>query len=328
MYGPLLACLSLATLLAVDTLASLCIAGLWPALEAAAARLRAASRARLLFLLRTAPALLALVAVLALLIPSYVIHEPRDTEEAVSAGLGLLAALSLIGIACALRRGAAAWIATRRLLRTWQKHARPVTLADSGLPAFRIRHRFPVVGIVHFSRPRLFIAEQVFLSLGREELAAVLAHERGHLAAGDSFKRALLAVCRDVLGMLPRGRHLERLWSAAAEEAADDYAARTGPTAALDLASALVKLARLAPAGSALRMPAGAHLVVGDPGSITARVVRLTRMGPGGASGSCAAAARVILGGVSVLLSCLVLAAAGPRIYAAVHAALEVLVSL
>lgn len=328
MYGPLLACLSLATLLVVDTLASLCVAALWPALAPASARLRPWIRARLVFLLRTAPALLALVTVLALLIPSYVIHEPRDTEEAVSAGLGLLAALSLLGIASSARRGIAAWLATRRLLRTWEKHARPAALENYGMPAFRIRHRFPVIGIVHFSRPRLFIAEQVFQALSSEELAAALAHEQGHLAAGDNFKRALLAVCRDVLGMLPGGRDLERMWSAAAEEAADDYAARTGPAAALDLASALVKLARLAPAGSAPLLPAGAHLVAGDPGSITARVVRLAEMSPGGASRACRPTAHMILGGVSMLLSCLVLAAASPRLYAAIHAALELLVSL
>lgn len=328
MYGSLLACLSLATLLVVDALASLCVAGLWPVIAPAAARLRAAGRARLLFLLRTAPALLALATVLALLVPSYVIHEPRNTDEAVSAGLGLLAALSLCATASCARHGIAAWLATRRLLRIWEKHARPAALEDSGMPAFCIRHRFPVVGIVHFCRPRLFIAEQVFQSLGSEELAAVLAHEQGHRAAGDNFKRASLAVCRDVLGTLPRGRDLERMWSAAAEEAADDYAARTGPAAALDLASALVKLARLAPAGSAPLMPAGAHLVAGDPGSITARVVRLTGASPGGVSGSCRATTRMIFGGIAMLLSCLVLSAAVPRLYAAIHAALEFLVAL
>lgn len=330
MYGMLLACLSLAALLLVDALVSLGVAALRPALAPAIARLGAADRARMFFLLRTAPALIALAAVFVLLVPSYLIHEPRDTREAVRAGLALAAALALAGIACAVRRAGAAWLATRRLVRAWEKDAGEVLLDGFGVCARRIRHRFPVIGMVRVFRPRLFVAEQVLSSLTAEELAAALAHERGHLAAGDNLKLAVLCACRDLLSVLPGGRDLERRWRAAAEEAADDYAARQGPTAALDLASALVKVARLAPPGASAVLAPATVMIAGDPGSVSARVTRLAgyRHKPDGARTPHGRAVPVLVPVALALLAAAFLATCGPELLAAIHLASEFLVSL
>lgn len=330
MYAPLLACLSLATLLAVDALVSLGVAGLWPAVARAVARLRSARRARLLFLLRTAPALTALAAVFALLVPSYLMHEPRDTREAVGLEIGFAAALALAGIARAARHGTTAWLATRRLIRVWEKDAAWVSFANAGVRARLIRHRFPVIGVVGIFRSRLFISEQVLSSLSAEELAAALAHERGHLAAGDNLKLAVLRACRDVLCALPVGRDLERRWHAAAEEAADEYAAQQGPAAALDLASALVKVARLVPPGATPALPAGAAMMAGDPGSLGARVTRLIRRGhqPAAARRLRARAGRAALPAALALLAAALLTACGAELFVAVHRASEFLVAL
>jgi len=64
---------------------------------------------------------------------------------------------------------------------------------------------------------------------------------------------------------------------AVSEVAADDFAARKGGAVALDLASALVKIARMIPDGQRPTMPASVSLLGEDIGSINQRVRRLTR---------------------------------------------------
>jgi len=69
---------------------------------------------------------------------------------------------------------------------------------------------------------------------------------------------------------------LDKAWSEASEEAADENAARRGNSVALDLASALVKIARNIPQGARPTMPAGVFLL-GDEETkgIKSRVRRL-----------------------------------------------------
>jgi Zn-dependent protease with chaperone function len=93
----------------------------------------------------------------------------------------------------------------------------------------------------------LFIADHVLRTLTEEELTAAIAHEYGHLAALDNFKRSLLRASRSGLLIIPCGRSLDRAWSEASESAADEYAAKESPTVAVNLAAALVRIARLVP---------------------------------------------------------------------------------
>jgi hypothetical protein len=103
-----------------------------------------------------------------------------------------------------------------------------------------------------------------------------VAHENGHLAARDNLKRGLLLACRDALLIIPSGRLLDKAWSEASEEAADENAARAGNGVALDLASALVKIARRIPQGARPTMPAGVFLLGDDETKgIKSRVRRL-----------------------------------------------------
>ncbi len=90
------------------------------------------------------------------------------------------------------------------------------------------------------------------------------------------MKRSLLHACRDALLIIPVGRSLDRAWSEASEEAADENAASQGNAVALDLASALVKIARNIPRGARPNMPAGVFLM-GDEETkgIKSRVRRL-----------------------------------------------------
>jgi len=278
MYEMLGICLSLAGLLVINSLASLLVAIFWRVISPLAASWSTSTRAQILFLLRIAPGLCAILFVGVLFIPSYLANEPRHTTEIVTAKLGLLAAVSLYGIALATWRGFATCLATRRLVRDWLKHAEPIQLENVSIPTFRVQHQFPVIAILGALRPRLFIAGQVFHSLAEEEISAAVAHENGHLVVGDNVKRGLLHACRNLLPIVPLGRSLERAWAETAESAADEYAAKGGASVALDLASALVKVARLVPRDSMPAMFAGASLITEDLGSIRGRVLRLTQL--------------------------------------------------
>jgi Zn-dependent protease with chaperone function len=268
--------LLLATLLTFNSLASLAMAGLWRVAGPMANSWTAVSRARLLFTLRTLPALLAFLAVALLLIPSYIAYEPRHTAETVSLKLGLLAFLSATGITVSIYRGLATHRATSKLTSDWLRQGKPVQITGIDIEAYQIEHTFPLIAIVGFLRPRLFVASQVLQILTPEEISAAVAHENGHLAARDNLKRGLLQACRDALLIIPSGRSLDKAWSEASEEAADENAARQGNAVALDLASALVKIARKIPHGARPTMPAGVFLL-GDEETkgIKSRVRRL-----------------------------------------------------
>jgi Zn-dependent protease with chaperone function len=278
MYEVLGICLSLAALLVIDALGSAAATVVWSSVAGFTCRWHAPSQARLLFTLRVLPLACALLYV-ALLVSSYLVYEPRRTAENLSPKLVLLAAISAAGLFLAAFRGLASQLATRRTLADWLRNSERVTIHDVSIPAYRLDHPFPVIAVVGTMRPRLFVTSQVLAALTSQELSAAMAHERGHLVSHDNLKRALLRTCRDALTIIPSGRSLERAWAGAAEAAADEHAANRGAATALNLASALVKIARLIPEDSSPAMPAGAFLVgAADSGSLENRVRRLTEL--------------------------------------------------
>ena len=282
MYEMLGICLVLAALLTLNALASLLAAGLWRMMEGRAGRWPAHVRATALFWLRIVPAVIALVLVLTLLIPSYLKYEPYQTGEAISLKLALISLVSAVGLMLACWRGLASWRATRSLLKEWMREASPVEIQSIALPAYRIRHPFPVIAVVGTLRPRLFVAGHVLDALSDEEMVAALAHECGHLAARDNLKRILLRACRDVLTIVPCGRSLDRAWAESAEGAADEHAAKLGSAVALNLASALIKIARMIPQGARPTMPLAAFLLGDERGGIKWRVRRLIDLAAAG----------------------------------------------
>lgn len=319
--------LLLAALLTFNSFASLCMAGLWRVAGRATSKWTAESRARLLFSLRTLPALLALMSVALLLLPSYLTYEPRHAAEKVSFKLGLLAFLSATGIAISIYRGIATRRATLNLTSDWVRHGKPIQIPGINIQAYRIEHAFPLIAIVGFLRPRLFIASQVLNILTADELSAALAHENGHLAARDNLKRSLLQACRDALLIIPSGRLLDKAWLEASEEAADENAARQGNNVALDLASALVKIARSIPEGARPTMPAGVFLLGDEEAKgIKSRVRRLIAL----AATECRPRSRhegftsvFVWGPVTLLLAILAVTASSPVLLSKVHSLIE-----
>jgi hypothetical protein len=276
MYELLGICLVLAALLTINAFTSLAAAAAWRLLSRPARNFSARTRAETLFIIRTSPPALAVISVVAFLVPSFLAYEPYATTEVVSKKLAALALVSAGGVGFALWRGVRSWLATRTLLQKWLANAEQNRLPRVGIPTFRIRHPFPIIAVVGTIRPRLFIAGHVLRTLNNEELIAAIAHECGHLAAHDNLKRSLLRACRDALMIVPCGRSLDRAWAETAECAADEHAAHKSPATALDLASALVKIAKMVPAGSHAAMPVAAFLVGNEETrGVNARVGRL-----------------------------------------------------
>src|SRR5262245_699151 len=226
MYLLLGTCLALASFFALNVCASAMVSLVWRIAEPLTRDSSARTRAEFLFALRLTAPMLSLIVVAILFVPAYVGYEPYGTSEVVSKKLAALTAISILGLGIALWRFFRSWTATKRLEKAWLRDAVAIRLPHLTIPTFRIEHSFPIIAVVGTFKPRLFIAEQVLESLTEDELAAAIAHETGHLAARDNFKRALLRGCRDLLTIVPSGRSLDRAWAESVECAADEHAAQ------------------------------------------------------------------------------------------------------
>lgn len=267
-----------AFLFSVNVVASMATTGVWHLLSRYASGWRSRTRVNLIFLLRVTPLAIAIVFIFAFVLPAFLIFEPSTTGETVGLKLSLIAIMSAFGIAAAFGRIFASWWRTKRLIGEWMRLSEPVVIDGVQIPAFQLRHPFPVIAVVGVLRPQMFVAEQILSELNESELAAAIAHECGHISTHDNLKRIAMRICGDLL-VLPLGRTLDRVWSDAAESAADEYAAnRGGPNSALNLASALIKVGRITPREKAWAMPVGAFLLEAEDGSLADRVDRLLQI--------------------------------------------------
>jgi beta-lactamase regulating signal transducer with metallopeptidase domain len=203
-----------------------------------------------LFQLRLTPAVMSSV-VFVLAIASFLQFEPRGGQEHTGMALILVAAIGAAVIATMVVRLARMTRASNQALARWMISAEPITLAGMSIPVYQIDVQFPIVAIAGLFRPRLLIARSVLAACSADELQAILAHERSHLRNSDNVRRLIVAAVPDVLMWTAAARRLARLWQTAAEEAADAEAALTGPASRVSLAEALIRVGRLAPAGSA-----------------------------------------------------------------------------
>ena len=330
MYELLGITLALASLLTINALASLAAGACSTLLRRPLQNRSARTRAEILFALRVSPAMLALISVTLFLVPSYVGYEPYGTSEIVSKKLAALAILSAIGVTFALWRALRSWFATRKLLQEWLSSAVAIKLSGTSIPTFRIPNSFPIIAVVGTFKPRLFIAEHVLETLSHEELMAAIAHEGGHVHAHDNLKRSLLRACRDALMIVPCGRSLDRAWAEAAESAADEHAAQQCAETALNLASALVKIAKMVPVGARAAVPLAAFLVgVEETRGVKARVRRLLEIASHGYLVQTPTLSRIVpAASFSGLVLLAVLLAINPIVLVAIHAVIERAVKL
>ena len=224
--------------------------------------------------LRLLPAAVSIVVVVAVFLPSYWKYEPRDYSEGFNFTLEAAALVAFTLVACAVARGAAAWVRASNRARAWLRKAQPLILPGTPLPAFAVEAEAPIVALVGVLRPRLFITRSVVDALTEEELAASLGHEFGHWQALDNLKRLAMRTAPDCLAGTTVARDLEQRWAASAERRADRHACESDNVtdrgrARCALASAIVKVARMAPPMAATTEPISTLV---DGGDIALRV--------------------------------------------------------
>ena len=329
MYELLGISIVLAALLTINALATLVAAAVGRLLRKPLLRCTSRTRAEILFTLRIGPPATAVVAIGAFLIPSYLLYEPYATKESVTIKLAVLAIASAVGVAFAFWRGLRSWLATRSLLKSWLAVAVRVELAGIKIPTFILPHTFPIIAVVGSFRPRLFIAEQVLHKLSEEELGASVAHEYGHLAAKDNLKRSMIRASRAALVIIPCGRSLDRAWAEASEAAADEHAAQESASVALNLASALVTIAKMIPIGHPQQLPTSVSTFLNgdeEPSGVKGRVRRLLELA-GSDARLTVSRAPIIRHVPWIVLSLIVIVSitieSRPEVLASVHSAIE-----
>jgi hypothetical protein len=261
------------------------------------------------------PSVLAVgVASIGVLLP-FAIFEPMDTDERAPLSLSILA-LAGTGMLCTfLSRLVRSWRATVALRRAWMARARRLG-DEAGLTVYGIDEPFPIVAVVGIRRPALFVSEKVLDSCSRDEVAAMMAHERAHVRTRDNLRRLVLDACVDFVPT-SRRRELSQAWRDATEKAADSAAAERGETSVTDLASALVSISRLAQSGTPVPTISSAF----HSGSgVESRVRRLVQRADSPESATGSIASSIIGASVAVILAML---AAAPLVYEGTEALIK-----
>ena len=204
-------------------------------------------RARRLLWLRASSSLWPALLTLALVTPAFAIFEPDRPSEVAGPVIIGLALVASIQIAISLAIALAASLRTHAAARTWLHGSVELNLdPPAGVPAYVI-DAAPIVALVGAFRPKLVAARSVIEACTAAELAAIVAHERGHLYSRDNLKRLLLACAPDALRWTAAHQQIAAAWNDAAEDAADDAATPGDAASRVDLAALLIKIARLTP---------------------------------------------------------------------------------
>ena len=203
----------------------------------------ARSSADLLFILRVLPLALSSVVTLGFTLPSFLLLEPRSTNEAIgSAPLALgFCCLILIGVGVAR-----AWMAQLRASRALVKWldgsmlmGSQVTESGEAVPVFRTGKDAPTLTVAGVCAPKVLVSEAAVAMLSPAELRTALRHEIAHALRHDNLKKLVFR-----FSVFPVMAGLEHAWSEETEMAADDAAVSSFHDA-LDLAAALIKVSRL-----------------------------------------------------------------------------------
>jgi hypothetical protein len=237
-------CLSAYCLL--DLVVSGFVAIVWRTRAVAPTDLPPAVRARRVLLLRLTPFVTSAAITLLIVAPAFVLFEPVQDNEPYGPMLALLASLAFAHLA-----GAAIWATfslclTRRIEEDWLQSSTPLD-TGLGLRAFAIDTASPLVALVGVFKPTLVAARGLIGACTAEEIATILAHERGHLISRDNFKRWLMTSLPDTLRWTRIHDEMLDGWHHAAEDAADDAATGGDEVARADLAALLLKVVRLTP---------------------------------------------------------------------------------
>ncbi|GAC1496310.1 MAG: hypothetical protein NVS1B6_01330 [Steroidobacteraceae bacterium] len=194
--------------------------------------------------LRLLPAGGATLFTLTVALPAFLIYEPAHEIEQIGELIVTFAIFGLVSVGGGIFRGLRACQAAQTLLRNWGPGDR--WFAKDGQTVELMDIPEPIAAVVGGWQPRIVAARRVFGVCSQEEFRQVVGHEVAHVSARDNLKLLLLLGSPDALAWLPSGVALTARWQAAAELEADERATGSDPRKRVALASALIKVARLA----------------------------------------------------------------------------------
>jgi hypothetical protein len=248
--------------------------------------------------------------VAAIFVPSQWRFEPRGIDESFGAGVYALAAAgALLLLRSAYRMVSVALAGWQLRACTALPRVAPQAAGDTavvGQPLMGCRV-YEVPGLMGVSlagviRPRILVGPAVRETLTAAELDAAVAHEVAHRAARDNMKRFVMLCAPDFFGQTAAARAIENQWRAAAEWQADAHAVRGDEARAVNLASALVKVARIAAVAPA-RLTSPAWSTLHEAPLLESRVRRLVDSTVPPAAVPRSAWLRVVLAGAAVVVA-------------------------
>lgn len=217
------------------------------------------ARHRAFVLLAALPVLLALCLMLAVSLPSVIALVAPGLDHCLSHGdhhfhlcfihlpdVGIGVAVPLAwgcGVGYIVARAAVAGPATVRAMRTASTLQRSGERRDD-LGITLVESRLPVCLAAGLLRPRVLVSRDLFQSLGDQQRAIVLAHERAHVRRRDAFV-AVAARALAIFHLPAVARSLVREMAIAAEQACDEAAAQ-GVGDRLAVASTILAVERAA----------------------------------------------------------------------------------
>jgi len=230
----------------------------------------ARSSADLLFILRVLPLALSSLVTLGFTLPSFLLLEPRSTNEAVGRAPLALGFCCLILIGVGVARASMAQLRASRALVKWLDGSMlmgsQITESGEAVPIFRTGNDAPSLSVAGVCAPKVLVSEAAVAMLNPAELRTALRHEIAHALRYDNLKKLVFR-----FSVFPAMAGLEHAWSEETEMAADD-AAVSCFNDALDLAAALIKVSRLG------AMESSGELTMALLHSSTALRVRVQRL--------------------------------------------------
>jgi Zn-dependent protease with chaperone function len=230
--------ISLALFLLLYVPVSLAVSRGWKLLRATVQPPTTRACASLLFALRMLPFGLAFLFTLLFTLPSFLLLEPRSTDEAIGTAPLMLGLSCLALLLAGIVQAAAAQLKSSRALMKWLEGS---TFMDSvnAVPVFRTGRASPSLTVAGVCVPKVLVSEAALAALTPAELRTALKHEMAHARSCDNLKKLFFR-----FSVFPGMAGLERAWREQTELAADDAAVSCSQDA-LDLASALIKVSRL-----------------------------------------------------------------------------------
>jgi beta-lactamase regulating signal transducer with metallopeptidase domain len=251
------------------------VSGAWRWIWSYAEKRPAERGADLLFALRVAPFAIATAVTVFFAVPSFLWLEPRSGNEPVGFAAWLLGLCGVAVLAAGVGKAVASWARASRAIARWSREASAANSAalesirNSRIAISVLRNSAgaPPLTAAGIFRPSVWLSGAAEFVLSEKELRTALRHEAVHVRRRDNLRKLLLRLLE-----FPGMAAMENAWREASEMAADD-AAVSSAAEALDLASAVLTLSRLAPLQPPEELTTA--LVHSPAESVNARVERL-----------------------------------------------------